>query len=271
MTDVITPYFEIYLQNSDKVTFMIIKVSFTTKSSFYDQRKIYPNNTTELISLCDNNFVVRVCGDVTIKMYNNGMLGSKKLGRISFNTAFLDPNQSEIVFNIQEIDPDKLAKKKYVPKDFQIHVKYINYCNCDNNRFPIQICDMCEDFLKLELQDWKEIEEILKFHEKNIEKSKILLFKNPTEDDCEAVLKSNDNDQCDMINTGIFNLKSEFIDSLNEEKEPERYGFEKKHSDIVKDNKRESIYEKKNSDQTMKDLKRNRMSDSSFENECKII
>ena len=91
IAEVITPYFEIYLQNSDKVNLkIIIKVSFTTKTSFYDQKKIYPNNTTELISLCDNNFVVRVCGDVTIKMYNNGMLGSKKLGRISFNTAFLD-------------------------------------------------------------------------------------------------------------------------------------------------------------------------------------
>lgn len=60
---------------------------------------------------------------------------------------------------------------------------------------------MCEDFLKLELKDWKEIEEVLKFHEKNIEKSKVLLFKNPSEDDCDAVLKSTE-DQYDMGSTG---------------------------------------------------------------------
>jgi len=69
--DVIRPYFEIYLQNSDVL-------SFTTKKSFSEQKKIYPNNTKELIDISENDFTVRVCGDVTIKIYNNGMLSSKK-------------------------------------------------------------------------------------------------------------------------------------------------------------------------------------------------
>jgi hypothetical protein len=34
----------------------------------------------------------------------------------------------------------------------------------------MEICEQCEDFLKLELKDWKEIEDILQYHEKNIEK-----------------------------------------------------------------------------------------------------
>ena len=32
---------------------------------------------------------------------------------------------SEIIFNIEEIDPDKLAKKKGIQKDFQIHVFFL--------------------------------------------------------------------------------------------------------------------------------------------------
>jgi hypothetical protein len=45
----------------------------------------------------------------------------------------------------------------------------------------------------------------------------------------------------------------------------------KKNSDIVRDSKREGMIEKKNSDQTMKESKKNKIKDSSFENECKII
>lgn len=67
----------------------------------------------------------------------------------------------------------------------------------------MEICEQCEDFLKLELKDWKEIEDILKYHEKNIEKSKVLLFKNPSEDDCDTVLKSAYNEQNDINNTGF--------------------------------------------------------------------
>jgi len=35
---------------------------------------------------------------VTIKMYNHCLLSSKKLSRISFNTAFLDSAQKEVIF-----------------------------------------------------------------------------------------------------------------------------------------------------------------------------
>ena len=119
---------------------------------------------------------------------------------------------------------------------------------------------MCEDFLKLELKDWQEIAEILKFHEKNIERSKVLLFKNPSEDDCDAVLKSNGNEQPEA--------NIEYIDGLSEEKE--EFPLEKKHSDeVLSQPRRDSNFQKKHSDQTAhKDRKIN---DSSFENECKII
>lgn len=83
-----------------------------------------------------------------------------------------------------------------------IKIKFIRYCNCDNKYYPIEICDQCEDFLKMELKDWQEIEEILKFHEKKIERSKVLLFKNPSEDDCDSILKSSEWDQNEMFNTG---------------------------------------------------------------------
>jgi len=125
-------------------------------------------------------------------MFNNGLISHKKLGRISFNTAFLDYSQDEIIFNVEEIDPDKLAKKKGIQKDFQIHVKFTKYCCCDNRTKPVKICDQCEDFLKHENKEWKEIQEILKIYKNDLQKSKKLLFKYPEIDDVETVLKFRD-------------------------------------------------------------------------------
>lgn len=48
---------------------------------------------------------------------------------------------------------------------------------------------MCEDFLKLELFEWKEIDEIKKLFCNNIQKSKKILFINRNDDDVDKVLK----------------------------------------------------------------------------------
>jgi len=34
-----------------------------------------------------------VAGDLTIKIYNNGLISGKTIGRVAFNTAFLDFNE----------------------------------------------------------------------------------------------------------------------------------------------------------------------------------
>ncbi len=152
-SEALKPYFEIYLGNGDKIF-------YTNKTSYLDQKKIFSNNT-DLITITDTNFALITTGDLTIKIYNNGMMSSKKLGRISFNTAFLTADQTSLVFKITEIDPDNLAKSKKIPKDFEIHVKFGILCDCQNRELPINPCSSCCDLLLNELTDWKEINLIL--------------------------------------------------------------------------------------------------------------
>ena len=89
------------------------------------------------------------------------MMSSKKLGRIAFNTAFLNIDQTILVFKINEIDPDNLVKNKKIPKDFEIHVKFGILCDCVNREPPINLCASCMDLTINELADWKEINFIL--------------------------------------------------------------------------------------------------------------
>lgn len=152
-SDAIRPYFEIYFGNGDKI-------SFTNKTSYSNQKKIMPNGT-DLLTITDTKFGLMITGDATLKIYNNLLLSTKKLGRISFNTAFLTCDQTELVFKIKEIDPDNLVKKKKIPKDFEIQIKFGQLCGCMNRETPINICKSCSEILVNELADWKEITMIL--------------------------------------------------------------------------------------------------------------
>lgn len=86
---------------------------------------------------------------------------SKKLGRIAFNTAFINPNQSLLTFKLNEIDPDNLSKNKKISKNFEIHVKLGSSCDCSNTISPIKLCSNCAELLNEQIKDWKEIISIL--------------------------------------------------------------------------------------------------------------
>lgn len=152
-SETIKPYFEIYLGNGEKL-------SFSNKVSYLDQKKIFSNNT-DLITITDSNFALSVAGDLTIKIYNNTMLSSKKLGRVAFNTAFLKPDQTLMIFTLSEIDPDNLVKNKKFEKDFEIHVKFGIPCPCQNRGMPFNLCNNCSSLMANELKDWKEINLII--------------------------------------------------------------------------------------------------------------
>ena len=152
-SETLKPFFEMYLGNGEKLF-------YTNKTSYLDQKKIYSNNT-DLITITDSNFGILVAGDLTIKLYNNGMLSSKKLGRIAFNTAFLTKDQTMLIFKIEQIDPDNLVKKKKIPKDFEIHLKFGFLCECSNTEEQVNLCHTCSELLGNELNDWKEIRTIL--------------------------------------------------------------------------------------------------------------
>ena len=59
---------------------------------------------------------------------------------------------------------------------------------------------MCEDFLKTEIIQWKEIEEIKKLYQNNVEKAKNLLFIKPENDDVDTVLKYNFGSEDEQFN-----------------------------------------------------------------------
>jgi phosphatidylinositol-3,4,5-trisphosphate 3-phosphatase/dual-specificity protein phosphatase PTEN len=149
----IRPFFEIFLGNSDRLF-------YSNKKGYLEQKKIFSNNT-ELITITDSSFLLTVSGDLTIKIYNNEMLSSKKIGRVAFNTSFLDADQECLVFKLHQIDPDNLVKKKNIPRDFEIHVTFEKICDCKNTEIAMKLCNNCEEILSNDLKDWKVINSVI--------------------------------------------------------------------------------------------------------------
>lgn len=108
------PYYEICINNTEEV-------SYTNKMPYSDQLKIYASKSDD-VEIFQSNEGIEICGDFTINLYNNKALGDEPLGRISFNTAFLDHEDTIKSFKLSEIDPDNLITKKGWSKDFVISV-----------------------------------------------------------------------------------------------------------------------------------------------------
>ena len=47
----------------------------------------------------NNDLNLIVSGDLTLKVFNQKLLNSKKIGRVAFNTAFLQPGQTYFSLN----------------------------------------------------------------------------------------------------------------------------------------------------------------------------
>jgi phosphatidylinositol-3,4,5-trisphosphate 3-phosphatase/dual-specificity protein phosphatase PTEN len=110
----IKTYFDLYLENSDKL-------EFSTKKNYSDQMKIYAEKK-DLVKITEEDFSYSLVGDFTICINENQFSTDKLIGRISYNTAFMNPEGGFLNFNLQEIDPDNLVKKKSYSKDFTISV-----------------------------------------------------------------------------------------------------------------------------------------------------
>jgi hypothetical protein len=148
-----------------------------------------------LIAITDNNFLFTIFGDITIKIYNNTMLSTKKIGRISFNTAFLKQDENIMIFQLREIDPDNLVRNKNIEKDFEIHLKFAKICDCQNTVEPVKLCSNCNMLLKDELSEWKDINSILNlYHNIDRTNAKIMLFGHFEEDDIDEVLCEGDDE-----------------------------------------------------------------------------
>jgi hypothetical protein len=143
------PFFEIYFGNSNIL-------SYTNKSGFFDQTKIFANEA-DRICITDSDFNLPICGDLTIKLYNNKLMSTKKIGRIAFNTAFINEESNILIFKVREIDPDVLQITPGIPKEFEFIIKFTKDCECSNKFYDFNLCEKCAKFLDKEVIDWKEI------------------------------------------------------------------------------------------------------------------
>ena len=266
----ISPYCDFYANNSDKIT-------LSTKET--NNKAVKVENDTACIT--DKNFTYEVAGDLTIKISINDMLFIKKLGKISFNTAFLEPDQKEIIFNANEIDPENLSRKKKVPSTYKIILDIEKLCTCDNTKEPI--CSECKVFLEKN-NSWNKILSLVNDHKKSgqnsMAKAKDYLFGSIDVDDIDYILsknKINDLNKLSNIKTQENENENKINDNKNKNFEK---SFEKEEDEIMDDNEDsddsydESSEEEENEEEeyaiNFKRKKKKNLNDS-FDSECAIF
>ena len=271
----ISPYCDFYVNNSDKIT-------STTKENYFNNKTVMVMNDTACIT--DKHFSYEVAGDFTIKISINDMFFVKKLGKISFNTAFLEPDQTEIVFHANEVDPENLSRKKKVPNTYKIILNIEKLCDCDNTKTPI--CSECKSFLEENniLFVWNRIINLVNDYRSSelnsLNKSKNYLFGDIDEDDIDYILS-----KANKINTTnkLSNINNQENDDKINELENRKNFFEnsneKEEDEIIDDNEEsddsydESSEEEENEDEDYaKNIKRKKKKNlnDSFESECRI-
>ena len=137
------------------------------------------------------NLKEKLFGDIEIELFTKRSLNSKKkLGRIAFNTAFLDKDLVELNFYQKEIDPYSFSIKKRITKGYHITLFFEKNCNCLNTEKinNNNLCDNCKTLLKEEIENFNEINRIIEIYKKDINEGKKLLFGNEN-DDVEEILK----------------------------------------------------------------------------------
>ena len=273
----ITSYCDFYSNNSDKIT-------STTRDNYFNQKTFLVMDNKACIT--DENFSYSAAGDITIKISINDMIFVKKMGKISFNTAFLGQNQTEIIFHANEVDPENLSRKKKVPKEYRIILGIEKLCDCDNTKNPISLCYECKSFLEKNksLFVWRKIIELSnkyhpldKYNQESVKKVKNILFGEIDIDDIDYYLeKGNKINLTNKLSNIIPNEKEKdnVIKEENEEnddnkKEEEKFNENDGSDDSYDESSEEEENEEDDNDTNKKKKKKN-LNDS-FENECRIF
>ena len=172
--DKITQYIPCY--NISEKNKSLLNVS--TKTAYISERKEMNFNKESL------DLIVK--GDILIELFHQNTFKKKKLGRVAFNTAFIDKDKEKIKFHKKEIDPYKFSIKPYVRDEYciTIIIKKLDECQCNNVIGEENICDKCKNILKNEniLEKYSFINEIVELYEYNIEKGRKILFGNEKDD-----------------------------------------------------------------------------------------
>ena len=222
----IKPFIQFFTKNADHC-------DYTNEINYFEQRKIFANDSN-IIQITNSDFSFTICGDITIKIYNKKMVKAGKIGRISFNTAFLDPNDKMLTFNLKDIDPDNLIKNPKIPRDFQIIVKYKLGKFCQNEDcIHDNLCEKCQNKLQRDIKEWKDVQKIIQDwkgeqNEQNFkEKGKILLFGSEKSDFKEVmlILKGKGKDPSLIFNEQEISLQGMGLNDEEEEEEDEDEDF----------------------------------------------
>lgn len=68
--------------------------------------------------------------------------------KASFNTAFL-PEDNSIIFELQDLDPPKIAYDKRVPEYLSVEIKFSDFCECRNTDLFDSKCLDCAKYTQL--------------------------------------------------------------------------------------------------------------------------
>lgn len=126
--------------------------------------------------------------DILVKLSHWGMLGVKKICRLTFNTAFIDGNT--LVFRKAELDPDVFATSSHCSDHFSITFTFASDCNCSSSLPVINRCADCQHKLRPEMLKWLQIASILGSSRRYGERNGAILLFGICEDDVETVLTS---------------------------------------------------------------------------------
>ena len=160
----------------------------------------------EIVFMNLNEGVV-VYGDILIELFHlKGIFSKKKkLGRVSFNTAFIDVNQNEVTFELNEIDPHEFIIKPNVNKQYEIILIFEPRCSKDNHVITTvnDLCEECQAITQSEIQKIGKCESIVKRYTVSAyDKNKLLFGKK--ESDIEQTLQNrNSLENIDDIINGL--------------------------------------------------------------------
>lgn len=181
-----------YPFNTDTKLIPIIDINDNTKDIFKhtceSPIKLSNENSNNELNII-NNTNIPITGDVLMHLYNKGVIKHKKMGRLSFNTWFIDEDKNEYLFTLHEIDPYKFPIKNKVKEDYGIKLHFTDLCkDCGNCEFNCY-CDQCKIALKKEIEKYNLICQFLDNYSVNKNDSVQLLFGNdPSLDDVDLVL-----------------------------------------------------------------------------------
>ena len=226
--------------------------------------KVDDINKSVILNL-KKTFNQELFGDIAFKISYKENVFSKKLGKILFNTAFLN-NEDKIIFNAYEIASDKVLKSKKISLNYIIQINIQKLCVSCPSKEEKDYCKDCKEFIqrnKEVYENWRKIKKYLNLYKlKKITYDKIALFGTIDSDDGEYILNTEEKNKSDKNMTrneskvykNDENDKNYYEDNNDSNSSEESYGadYEEKYNNN-EDNK-----------------KKDKLNDS-FESECYIF